>query len=175
MIKKILIALVIIIAAILIFAATRPDSFQVQRSVTINAPADKIFPLINDLHAWTTWSPFEKIDPNMKKAFSGSDNGVGAVYAWEGNKKAGAGRMTITESVPFERVTMDLDFFKPFKASNVVDFTLASGNGGTVVTWAMHGPSPYITKVIGVFCSMDKLIGKDFETGLATLKAQAEK
>ena len=175
MIKKILIAIVVVIAVILIFAATKPNTFHVQRMATLNAPAEKIFPLINDLHAWPTWSPFEKIDPNMKKAFSGADNGVGAVYAWEGNKQAGAGRMTIIGSVPSSQVNMALDFFKPFKASDTVDFTLAEGNGGTIVTWAMHGPNPYISKVISVFCSMDKLIGKDFEAGLANLKAQAEK
>ena len=175
MIKKILIALVIIIAALLVFAATRPDSFHVQRSASINAPTDKIFPLINDLHAWTTWSPYEKLDPDMKKAFSGSDNGVGAVYAWEGNKKAGAGRMTILQSVPDSRVNIGLEFFKPFKGNDTVDFTLDSVNGATTVTWAMHGPNPYMAKLIGIFCNMDKLIGKDFEAGLASLKAQAEK
>ena len=175
MLKKILIALVVVLVAILIFATTKPDNFQVERSTTINASPEKIYPLINDLHAWTTWSPFEKVDPNMKKTFSGAPEGVGAAYDWEGNRKAGAGRMEITETSPYSHVTMSLSFLKPFKAHNIVDFSLDSANGSTKVTWAMHGPNPYISKVIGVFCSMDKLIGKDFETGLANLKALAEK
>ena len=175
MLKKILIALVVVVAVILIIAATKPDTFRVERSISINAPADKIFNLINDLHAWATWSPYDKLDPAMKKTFSGSNNGVGAEYAWEGNNKAGAGSMTILESTPFSRINIQLEFLKPFKGHDTVAFTLDSVNGATNVTWAMHGPNPYMAKVIGIFCNMDKLIGKDFESGLANLKATAEK
>ena len=176
MFKKILIALVVIIAAILIFAATKPDTFKVERTASIKAAPEKIFPLINNMHNWASWSPWEKLDPAMKKTFSGPDSGVGAVYAWEGNSKAGAGSMEITDAPAPSKVTMKLDFVKPFVGHNIAEFTLTPDGGeGTTVTWSMSGPSPYMMKVIGIFCNMDKLIGKDFETGLANLRALSEK
>jgi uncharacterized protein YndB with AHSA1/START domain len=175
MLKKIAIAVVVLIVAFLGYAATRPDTFRVERSTSINAPPEKIFPLINDLNSWGAWSPFEKKDPAMKRTLSGAPNGKGAVYAWEGNKEIGKGQMEITESTPPSRVTMKLDFVEPFEAHNVVDFTLAPQGDSTNVTWTIQGPSPFISKVIGIFCNMDKMIGKDFETGLASLKAIAEK
>lgn len=173
--KKIAITVVVLIVALLGYAATRPDSFRVERSTSINAPPEKIFPLINDLNSWGAWSPFEKKDPAMKRIMSGAPNGKGAVYAWEGNKEIGKGRMEITESTPPSRVTMKLDFVEPFEAHNVVDFTLAPQGTATNVTWAIHGPSPFLSKLIGIFCNMDKMIGKDFEAGLASLKSAAEK
>ena len=176
MFKKILIALVVIIAAILIFAATKPDTFKVERTASIKAAPEKIFPLINNMHNWASWSPYEKLDPAMKKTFTGPDSGVGAVYAWEGNSKAGAGSMEITDAPAPSKVTMKLDFVKPFVGHNIAEFTLTpDGSEGTTVTWSMSGPSPYMMKVIGIFCNMDKLIGKDFETGLANLRALSEK
>ncbi len=175
MFKKILITLVIVIAAILIFAATKPNTFVVQRSASIKAPPEKIFLLLNNLHVWGSWSPFEKLDPAMKKTFSGPDSGVGAVLAWDGNSKAGAGSMEISEAVTPSKVTMKLDFIKPFAGHNVVNFTLAPEGEATMVTWAMSGSSPYMMKVMGIFCNMDKLIGKDFEEGLGNLKTLSEK
>jgi len=175
MLKKIAIIVVVLIVALLAYAATRPDTFRVERARSIKAPPGKIFALINDLNSWSAWSPFEKKDPAMKKTLSGAPDGKGAVYAWEGNKEIGKGRMEITESSPPSRVTMKLDFIEPFEAHNVVDFTLVPQGDSTNVTWAIHGPSPFISKLIGIFCDMDRMIGKDFETGLADLKAIAEK
>ena len=169
--------IVVIVGAILGFlgfAATRPGTYQVERSTAISAPADSIFPFINDFHRWAEWSPFEKLDPNMSKTFSGSEQGAGATYAWEGNNKAGKGRMEILGSTPPSNVKIKLDFEKPFPSSNLTDFTLAPSGDQTRVTWAMAGPSSYMIKVMGIFMSMDKMIGKDFEEGLANLKRVSE-
>ena len=176
MFKKIAIAIVVLIAALLIYAATRPDTFRVERAASIKAPPEKVFALINDLRRWDSWSPWEKKDPAMKRTF-GSDatSGKGAAYAWEGNSDVGQGRMEIAESVPPSRVRIKLDFVKPFEAHNIVDFTLEPKGDATHVIWAIHGPSPYISKLIGVFISMDSMIGNDFEAGLASLKTVAEK
>ena len=175
MFKKIAIAVVVLIAALLIYAATRPDTFRVERSASIKAPPEKIFARINDLRSWNDWSPYEKKDPAMRRAFGDATSGKGAAYSWEGNGEVGKGRMEITESVPPSRVTIKLEFIKPFEARNTVDFTLVPKGDATNVTWAIHGPSPYISKLVGVFCNMDSMIGKDFEAGLASLKAVAEK
>jgi uncharacterized protein YndB with AHSA1/START domain len=174
MLKKIATAFAVILAAFLAYAATRPDTFRVERSTSIKAPPEKIFALINDLHRWVDWSPYEKKDPAMKRTFGGITEGKGAVYGWEGNKEIGRGRMEITETSPPSRVTINLDFIEPFEAHNIVDFTLDPGGDATNVTWAIHGPSPFISRVIGIFCDMDRMIGKDFEAGLANLKAVAE-
>ena len=174
MIKKIIIAIAVLIAAVLILAATRPDTFSVQRAMLIKAPPGKIFPLINDFHNWGAWSPWEKLDLAMKKTHSGAASGKGAVYAWEGNNKVGHGSMEITESSPV-KIIMKLDFIKPFEGHNIAEFTLQAQGDVTHVQWLMHGPSPYMTKVIGLFCNMDNLIGKDFEAGLANMKAVTEK
>ena len=175
MIKKIAIVIVILVAVILVYAATRPDTFSVQRTTSIKAPAEKIFPLINDFHKWGDWSPWEKMDPVMKRTHSGPDRGKGSTYAWEGNNKVGKGRMEITETAPPSRVTIKLDFERPMEGHNVTDFTLEGKGEYTIVTWDMHGPNPYPAKVMSIFFSMDKMIGKDFEAGLANLKAMAEK
>jgi carbon monoxide dehydrogenase subunit G len=174
MLTTILIIVVLIIAALLIYAATRPDSFTVSRSLGITAPAEAIFPLINDFRRWALWSPYEKLDPAMKRTLSGAESGKGAAYAWESNGKAGIGRMEITNSVPSSLVALKLDFEKPFKANNTVDFTLKPMGNETTVTWAMHGRYPFIARLMGVFFNMDRLVGKDFETGLANLKRAAE-
>jgi hypothetical protein len=154
-------------------AATKPDSFQVQRSASLQAPPEKVIGLIDDFHNWGSWSPWEKLDPAMKKTYSGAGAGAGSVYAWEGNSKVGAGRMEILDVTP-AKVTIKLDFIRPFEGHNVAEFTLAPQGGATQVTWAMHGPTPFISKVMQVFVSMDKLIGGDFERGLANMKAVAE-
>ena len=162
---------------ILALAAMKPDQFTVTRSITINAPAEKIFPLINDFHNWGAWSPFEKMDPAMKRTMSGAEMGQGAIYAWEGNDKAGSGRMEITHATPPNNVTIQLDFTKPFPANNVVDFTLSpNGNGDTTtVTWEMEGRNGYFAKLMGVFFNMDSMVGGQFDSGLQAMKAAAEK
>lgn len=163
------------VAAVLAYAATKPDTFTVQRSLNIKAPPDRIFALINDFRGWTAWSPYEKRDPDLKRTYSGAQSGKGAAYAWEGNKNIGAGRMEITDTAPASKIVIALDFLWPFKAQNTAEFTLAPQGDTTNVTWAMHGPNLYIGKVMSTFMSMDKMVGKDFEDGLVNLKAVAEK
>lgn len=174
MFKKIAIVIVVAIAALLIYAATKPDTFRVQRSASIKAPPEKIVALLSDFRRWQAWSPWENRDPAMKRSFSGPANGKGAVYAWDGNSEVGKGSMEMTEVTP-SKVALNLDFIKPFEGHNKVEFLLESKGDATNVTWDMHGPMPYISKVITIFCDMDKMIGKDFEAGLANLKAVAEK
>src|SRR5689334_19308687 len=170
MIINILIGVVVLvavaIAAILIIASTKPDTFRVERRITINASPEKIFPLINDFSAWPAWSPWEKRDPNLKRERSGPPAGKGSVYAWEGNKQVGKGRMEIVESTPSSRVLIKLDFISPFEAHNTADFVLSPDDGRTTVTWAMYGPNIFMSKVMSTFMSMDKMVGKDFEEGL---------
>jgi uncharacterized protein YndB with AHSA1/START domain len=172
---KITAVVVVLIVALLVFAATKPDTFRVQRSTSIKAPPEKIFALINDYRSWGAWSPWEKKDPAMKRTYSTATSGKGAVYAWEGNKDVGHGRMEIAESVPPSKVGVKLDFIKPFEAHNIVEFTLQPVGDSTNVTWAMQGPTPYFAKIIHVFFDMDRMVGKDFETGLANLKSVVEK
>jgi hypothetical protein len=173
-IKVVLISLAVAIAGLLIYAATRPDSFRIERSAAIRGKPEQIFPLINDFRRWTAWSPWEKIDPLLKRTYSGAESGKGAAYAWEGNSKVGAGSMEITESAPSVRIVLKLDFIKPFEGHNVTEFTLAPGaQGETMVTWVMSGPSPYISKLMGIFFNMDRMIGGQFEQGLANLNAAA--
>lgn len=175
MIKTIAIVVVVALAALLAFAATRPDTLRVERRTSIKAPPEKIFPLIQDLHAWRAWSPYETKDPAMKRTYSGAASGPGATYAWEGNKEVGQGSMQITDTAAPSKLTLRLDFLEPFEAHNTVDFTLQPQGDATEVTWAMHGPCPFVSKLMGVFFDMDKMIGTDFEAGLAKLKTVAEK
>jgi carbon monoxide dehydrogenase subunit G len=175
MLKIMAIVAVVLLVALLIFAATKPDTFRVQRSVSIKAPPEKIFPLINDFHGWGAWSPYEKKDPAMKRTLGAIASGKGAVYEWEGNNEVGKGRMEIAESSPPSKVAIRLDFVKPFEAHNTVEFALELKGDATNVTWAMQGHTPYFAKIIHVFFDMDSMVGKDFETGLANLKAVAEK
>ena len=175
MIKTIAIAIVVLVAAILGYAATRPDSFRVERATTIKAPPEKIYAFIEDFHRWDAWSPWEKLDPAMKRSFSGAAAGKGAAYAWQGDNKVGEGRMEIAESTPSSKVVIKLDFIKPFEGHDITEFTLEPKGDDTNVSWVMSGPVPYFAKVMGIFASMDSMIGKDFEKGLANLKAAAEK
>jgi len=147
----------------------------VERTASIKAPPEKIFAVLDDFHNWGVWSPWEKMDPDMKRTFSGAANGQGAVYEWQGNSKVGQGRMEITDATAPSQVTIKLDFIKPFEGHNVAEFVLQPSGEATNVTWTMRGPSPYIAKVMSVFCNMDSMIGKDFEAGLANLKAATEK
>ena len=172
--KTLLAVIVLVLAGIAIYAATKPDNFRVQRTATINAPPEKVFALLTDLKGWQAWSPWEKKDPAMKRTFGATTSGKGASYAWEGNKDVGQGRMQIADSVSPSKVTLNLDFVKPFEAHNLVVFTLEPKGDATSVTWAMQGDTPYLAKIIHVFVNMDKMVGKDFEAGLANLKAAAE-
>ena len=175
MLKIIAIIITLLIAGVLIFAATKPDVFRVERKATIQAPPEKVFVLINDFKQWGPWSPWEKKDPAMKRTFGTTTAGKGATYAWEGNKDVGRGRMEIIDSVMPSRIRLKLDFIQPFEAHNMVTFTLAPQGNITEVSWAMEGPVPYFAKIIHVFINMDTMVGKDFEAGLAGLKALAEK
>jgi Polyketide cyclase / dehydrase and lipid transport len=172
--KTILIVVLGAIGLLLAYAATRPDSFRVERSVLIKAPADKIYPFIADLKLMKTWNPWEKKDPAIKGQFGAIASGVGASYSWESDK-VGTGTLSITEATEPSKAVFKLDFIKPFAAHNTGEYTLQPQADGTLVTWAMYGPSPYVSKVMGVFFSMDKMIGTDFEAGLADLKALAER
>jgi uncharacterized protein YndB with AHSA1/START domain len=167
--------LIVGIAVVLLLAAIKPDTFRVQRATTVNAPPEKIFALINDFHGWGAWSPYEHRDPAMKRSYSGAASGKGAVYEWEGNKNVGKGRMEITDTSPPAKIVIKLDFISPFEAHNVAEFTMDAQGGSTNVTWAMHGPAPFVSKLMQVFFSMDNMVGKDFEVGLANLKTLAEK
>jgi hypothetical protein len=171
--KIVIYVLIASIAIVLGLAAAKPDSFQVQRSASMQAPPEKVVGLIDDFHNWGSWSPWEKLDPAMNKTFSGASSGKGSVYAWEGNNKVGAGRMEILDATA-SQVTIKLDFLKPFETHNVADFTVEPQGGTTQVTWVMRGPSPFVSKIMQVFVSMDGLIGKDFETGLANMKSVAQ-
>ena len=175
MFKRLLLVLIVLIAVLLGYAATRPDSFRVERATVIKAPPAKVFALIEDFHQWAGWSPWEKLDPAMKRTHSGAASGKGAVYAWEGNSDVGAGRMEILETTAPSRVLIRLDFMKPFEATNTAEYTIQPEGEATRVTWAMYGPAPFLSKLMQVFVSMDKMIGKDFEQGLANLKALAER
>jgi hypothetical protein len=163
-----------VVAVVLAYAATKPDCFRVERATRIQAPREKIAPLIHDFRRWSAWSPYERLDPGMKRRYSGADAGRGAVYEWDSATKVGAGRMEITEVAP-EQVTIDLTFIRPFQARNVAQFTFAPRDGATDVTWATYGPSPFTQKVMQCFISLDRLLGRDFELGLARLKNAAEK
>jgi carbon monoxide dehydrogenase subunit G len=169
------ILLVVLIAGILIAAAFRPDTFSVERSASIKAPPEKVFPYINDFKRWDAWSPWERKDPGMKRTYGTTLTGKGATYAWEGNKDVGTGRMEIAESVEPRRVAIKLDFVTPFEAHNDVVFTLEPKGDATQVRWTMQGKIPYVARIVHLVFDVDGMVGKDFEAGLASLKAAAEK
>lgn len=171
---SILLALTFIVIILLVIIAGQPDEFAVTRATRVTAPPEKIFPHVNDLHQWEAWSPWVKLDPNAKSTFSGSASGAGASMAWEGNNKVGAGQMTITESQPGERIRLRLDFQKPMKATNTAEFKFRPEGGQTVVTWSMAGKSCFMGKVFGLLMDCEKMIGKQYEQGLASLKSVTE-
>ena len=171
----VVVVLLVVVAGILIYAATKPDDFRVQRRLAIKASPEKIYAQIVDLKAWQAWSPYEKKDPDMKRTLSGAPSGKGAIYEWDGNKNVGAGRMEVIEANGPSIVKIKLDFLKPFEGHNTAEFTMAPAGEMTNVTWAMYGPSPYMMKVMGTVMNMDKMIGDDFAAGLANLKALVEK
>ena len=174
MFKTIAIIIAVALLAVLGYATTRPNEFAVARSIEVNAPAETIYPLIDDFHQWSAWSPYERMEPSMKRTFSGADSGRGAVYAWEGHAKAGTGRMEITRTSRPTALTIALEFTKPFRASDIVEFTLVPSGDVTTVTWSMHGRNGYVAKLMSVFLDMDAMVGGPFETGLVALKLAAE-
>jgi uncharacterized protein YndB with AHSA1/START domain len=171
----IVIAIVLVVVVVLILALAKPDTLRVRRSTTIKAPPERIFSLINDFHRWGNWSPYEHKDPAMKRSYSGAASGKGAVYGWEGNKNVGSGRMEILDAAAPSKIVIKLDFFTPFEGRNTAEFTMLPQGDATNVTWLMHGPAPFMSKVMQVFINMDNMIGKDFEIGLANLKNITEK
>ncbi|WP_426190997.1 SRPBCC family protein [Massilia sp. DWR3-1-1] len=175
MLKKFALGVLAIVIVILLMAAMKPDSFTIVRSTTVNAPPEKIAALITDFHRWRAWSPWEHLDPAMQRSFSGAPSGKGAVYEWRGNKEVGRGRMEILEAATPARTVVKLDFIEPFASSNVTEFLLVPAGAGTTVSWTMTGPMLFVSKLMTVFVSMDTLIGKDFDKGLAQLKTAAEK
>jgi uncharacterized protein YndB with AHSA1/START domain len=175
MLKKIALVVLLLVGCVLAYAATKPNTMHVERTTTINAPPEKIYPLLSDFHSWASWSPYERIDPAMKKTYGGAPSGKGAVYEWSGNSDVGQGRMEIVDTTEPTRVGIKLDFLSPFEAHNTATFSLTPTGNATDVSWAMDGPSPYVMKVMSVFTDMDAMLGKDFASGLASLKALAEK
>lgn len=174
-IAVIAVLLAVAIAAILVIAATKPGTLRVQRAIRIKAPPDVIFPLISDFHQWLKWSPYENKDPAMKRTYEGAERGKGAVYAWNGDKNVGSGRMEILESTAPSKIVIKLDFFTPFEGHNTAEFTMLPQGDATHVTWLMHGPANFMSRLIQVFMNLDRMIGRDFEAGLANLKTLTEK
>lgn len=174
MLIKIGIGLVVLLIVLAIAIATRPDTFRIERSAVISAPANVVFGFVNDFHQWSQWSPWEKLDPHMTRTFSGERAGVGANYSWSGNSKAGEGSMAITESNLGDRIALDLNFLRPFKSQNVIEFTFRPIAQGVQVKWAMVGTNTVTTKAFSLVANMDKMVGKDFEAGLANLKSLSE-
>jgi hypothetical protein len=170
----ILLALVVLVGLVLVLASRRPDTVQFTRSTRIAAPPDAIFPLINDLKAFSSWSPFERQDPNIRSVYSGPGSGVGQRHDWEGNRSVGAGWCRITDSVAPSQIGMELHMHSPMKGSSEVLFTLVPEGGATTVTWTIDGPMPLVAKVIDVVIGMDRMCGRQFEEGLASLKARVE-
>lgn len=173
--KIVLAIIVLALVAVLVVAALKPDTFRVQRRAAIKAPPEKIYPLLSDFQRWGAWSPWERKDPGMKRSFGGPKEGKGATYAWDGDKNVGQGRMEIVEATPPSRVALKLDFMRPFQAHNTVRFDLVPKGELTEVVWDMQGPVPYVAKIMHVFIDMDRMVGADFEAGLANLKSAAEK
>jgi hypothetical protein len=168
--QKSVIGAVALVVLVALYASFQPDSFFVERAIIISAPPAKIFDLVNDFHDWAKWSPWEKMDPNMKKTFDGPESGEGAVYHWVGNEKVGEGTMTILESKKNDHVKIKVDFLKPYQASNTVTFTFQVGENQTLVTWGMTGKNNFMSKVMQLFTTMDKMVGNDFQNGLEGLK-----
>jgi hypothetical protein len=173
--KKVLIAFAAIVAIFLVLAAMQPDTFRISRSATMAAPPEVVFAEVNDFHNWGGWNPWQKVDPAAKYTYSGADSGEGAKFAWDGNDDVGAGRMTITDSEPPRRVGIELEFLRPFAATNQAEFTFEPQAGGTVVTWSMTGVNTFLSKVFGLLLDMDTMVGGEFEKGLSDMKAIVER
>jgi carbon monoxide dehydrogenase subunit G len=173
---RIIAAIVVLaVVVVLVLAARKPDRFRVQRSASIDAPPERIYPLINDFHRWGAWSPYEHKDPDMKRSFSGAGSGRGSIYQWTGNSNVGSGRMEIVECSAPSKITIQLDFLKPFEAHNIATFTMEPAGETTNVTWIMDGSTPFVGKIMHVFLNMDRMVGTDFGAGLANLKTAVER
>ena len=175
MLRKLLLGVVVLIAAVLLLATRQPDTFSVERRIVMNAPPERVFAQINDFHAWEAWSPWAKLDPAMQVTYSGAAQGVGAVYEWRGNSDVGEGRMAIKSATAPSEVMIALDFLTPFESHNVTTFMLTPTESGTEVIWTMKGNAEYVTKLMTMFVSMDKMVGPDFSRGLEQLKAVVER
>jgi hypothetical protein len=176
MLIKIILAVVLLVVVLVVFIATRPSTFRISRSRTMAASPQVVYPSVNDLHKWTEWSPWEKLDPALKREYSGPPVGTGSVYGWTSDdKKVGAGRMTITDTRPAQGVTIRLEFIKPFAGTNNVQFDFVPSGSGTNVTWTMTGNKNFMMKAFCLFMDMDKMVGPDFEKGLASLDAATAK
>lgn len=171
MLKKIVLILILVIAAFVAFVAMQPSQFRISRSAVIPAPPAAVFAKVNDFHEWEAWSPWAKLDPNSKASFSGPAAGEGAVFKWSGNNDVGEGVMTITESRPGERILINLEFIKPFAATNLTEFTFQPDGAGTRVTWTMSGENGFLGKAMSLLINCDKMVGGQFEKGLASLTA----
>jgi hypothetical protein len=174
MLEIILVAAVVVVVLLVVVIAMRPSEFKTTRTARISAPAGVVFENVNDLHKWEAWSPWAKMDPNAKSTFRGSPAGLGASMAWAGNNKVGEGSMTITESRPNERIRLKLEFLKPFKASNDGEFAFQSEGAQTLVTWSMSGRNNFMFKAVGLFMNCDKMVGDQFERGLASLDSVSQ-
>lgn len=174
MLVKILIALAVIVVVLIVIVALQPSDFRVTRSATMSAPAPAVFAQVNDFHKWEAWNPWGKIDPAMKQTYEGAPAGTGAIYSWIGNNEVGEGRMTIIESHPSDLIRIKLEFFKPFAANNTAEFTFKPEGNQTVVTWSMSGDKNFMAKAIHLFMNMDKMIGRQFDKGLAEMKSIVE-
>jgi hypothetical protein len=174
MLKKILIALAVIVVAFLVVVALQPDDFRITRTTTISAPPPAVFAQVNDLHRWEAWSPWGKLDPAMKLSYAGAPAGTGAIYTWAGNRQVGEGRMTITESSPSDLIRLKLEFLKPFTATCTTEFTFKPEGDRTAVTWSMAGKNNFIAKAFSLFMNSGKMVGGEFEQGLAQMKSVAE-
>ncbi len=174
MLKIIVISLLVVIVGVLIYASTKPNTFSVVRKLKINASPDKVYAAVNDFNRWKSWSPWEKKDPAMQRTFTGAQAGVGTIYEWNGDKNVGQGRMEITESVTAQKILIKLDFFKPFEAHNIAEFSFIPEGNGTLVVWEMRGPQVFVSKLMGIFMDIDKMVGTDFEAGLSNLQKITE-
>ena len=174
MIRKILIGIVLLVAGFLLYVALMPSHFRIERSLLIHAPANIIFAQVNDFHRWNDWSPWAKLDPNAKVTFEGKESGVGAIHTWAGNKEVGEGKMTIVESQPSSLIRIQLEFFKPYEAQDQAEFTFKPQAEGVLTTWSMEGESKFLPRLFCFFMNMDKMVGQEFEKGLAQIKVIAE-
>lgn len=171
---SLLIFVVLLLAGLAVFIASRPAEFRIERSLLIQAAPDRVFAWVNDFHRWHQWSPWAKRDPAMQVSYEGPESGLGAIYRWLGNREVGEGSCRISASQPGALVRMDLQFIKPFQANNIAEFRFQPEAAGTRVSWSMSGSNHFVGKAMGLLCNMDKMVGKDFDQGLASLKALAE-
>jgi Polyketide cyclase / dehydrase and lipid transport len=174
MFTTVALVLLAVLTGVLGYAATRPSTFRIERATTIEVAPEVVFRNINDLRRWEAWSPWDKIDPDMQRHYSGTASGAGAVYGWNGNKKVGSGRLEIIKSMPFTGLRIKLDFTAPFVAHNIIEFTLTKDGDSTHVSWAMSGPQPFASKLMGLVLNIDRMVGNDFAKGLAQLKRVSE-